>query len=301
MRTDDPYAAIARRLGGRLLDRRPLTGGVSADVQALRIADPDGSPRRVVVRHHRLDGPHAVAPHVTGAECALLTLLAERGFPVPRPLLLDESCALLPGPFVVLPFVDGSTELTPAELPDALIQMAGFLARLHRVDIDLAPPGLPERLDPMPELLEYLPDDPRLSRARQRLQSDSPPPGVRSLLHGDFWAGNLMWRAGRLVAVLDWEDAAIGDPLCDVAGARVELAWKFGAAASAAFVGHYAAATGTPLDDRALARWELYVASAGMAYMGGWGLEPALEAHMRRSHMACVLDAARRITAAEAR
>ena len=36
-----------------------------------------------------------------------------------------------------------------------------------------------------------------------------PPPPVQVnrpvLLHGDFWPGNILWRDGRLVAVIDWE------------------------------------------------------------------------------------------------
>jgi hypothetical protein len=36
------------------------------------------------------------------------------------------------------------------------------------------------------------------------------------LVHGDYRVGNLVWRAGRIVAVLDWEGAGIGDPLEDL-------------------------------------------------------------------------------------
>jgi aminoglycoside phosphotransferase (APT) family kinase protein len=36
-----------------------------------------------------------------------------------------------------------------------------------------------------------------------------------SLLHGDYWPDNTLWRDGRLVCVIDWEDAALGDPLAD--------------------------------------------------------------------------------------
>jgi aminoglycoside phosphotransferase (APT) family kinase protein len=37
------------------------------------------------------------------------------------------------------------------------------------------------------------------------------------LIHGDLWYGNLLMRQGRLSGVLDWEFAAIGDPLVDYA------------------------------------------------------------------------------------
>ena len=99
------------------------------------------------------------------------------------------------------------------------------------------------------------------------------------LLHGDFWPGNLLWRDGRLVAILDWEDAALGDPLSDVAGCRLELLWKHGSAARDRFTSSYARKH--PVDTRRLALWEVYVGLAAAHFMGGWGLEPLREAEMR--------------------
>jgi aminoglycoside phosphotransferase (APT) family kinase protein len=37
------------------------------------------------------------------------------------------------------------------------------------------------------------------------------------VLHGDYWPGNVLWRDGRLVGVIGWEEAAFGDPLADLA------------------------------------------------------------------------------------
>ena len=40
--------------------------------------------------------------------------------------------------------------------------------------------------------------------------------GPPAWLHGDLLPGNLLWRAGRLHAVIDWGGAAVGDPACDL-------------------------------------------------------------------------------------
>ena len=48
-----------------------------------------------------------------------------------------------------------------------------------------------------------------------------------------------MWRDGRLVAVIDWEDARIGDPLADLACARVELRCEYGSEATGSFTERY--------------------------------------------------------------
>jgi aminoglycoside phosphotransferase (APT) family kinase protein len=56
-----------------------------------------------------------------------------------------------------------------------------------------------------------------LARLMRRLGdriADCPRPGV---VHGDLWYGNLLMRDHRLTGVLDWEFAAIGDPLVDYA------------------------------------------------------------------------------------
>jgi aminoglycoside phosphotransferase (APT) family kinase protein len=61
-----------------------------------------------------------------------------------------------------------------------------------------------------------------LAWVRERLTSMREP----TFVHGDFRLGNLAV-AGRLVAVLDWEFAHVGDPIEDVAWPLVR-AWRFG-------------------------------------------------------------------------
>ena len=77
----------------------------------------------------------------------------------------------------------------------------------------------------------------------------------------------------------DWEDAALGDPLSDVACARVELACAAGTAVAEGFTRQYLAITGAP-DDR-LPLWDLFVSTAALQYMDEWGLEPPVLAARR--------------------
>jgi aminoglycoside phosphotransferase (APT) family kinase protein len=48
-------------------------------------------------------------------------------------------------------------------------------------------------------------------------------PDVPSLLHIDYWSGNILWDKNEISAVLDWEEAAYGDPAVDVAYARMNI------------------------------------------------------------------------------
>ena len=63
------------------------------------------------------------------------------------------------------------------------------------------------------------------------------------LLHGDFWPGNILWKDGQLVGIIDWENAAVGDPLADVANSRLEMLWAFGNDAMQSFTSQYQTVT----------------------------------------------------------
>ena len=141
--------------------------------------------------------------------------------------------------------------------------------------------------DPCAAVIPYLPPT-EAGREAERSSPPTPPRPDRNrrvLLHGDYWPGNVMWQDGRLVAVIDWEDACLGDPLADLATARVELLCRHGGDAMDQFTDRYLAAhhdTIGPLRLEALPLWELYVSAAALATMGDWGLEPAEEARRRR-------------------
>jgi hypothetical protein len=78
--------AVARlEPGGRLVERRELTGGVSANVFGLDIITAAGTERRVVFRQHRPAGFKGHLHRVTALEHGLLAALHERGFAVPQP------------------------------------------------------------------------------------------------------------------------------------------------------------------------------------------------------------------------
>jgi aminoglycoside phosphotransferase (APT) family kinase protein len=288
----DPYETLARRLGGRLTRRWTLHGGVSAKVQALELILPDGTTDRVVVRQHGAASWKPLEEGVTSTEHAVLEALADASLPVPRPRLCDLSGLVLPAPYLVLPFIDGTKE--PHTLSLGLERMAGFLARLHRLDVEALalPATLPRRDNPVPELLEYLPDGlEALRHLIEKRDAGQEPWPTGSVLHGDFWPGNILWQEDRIAAVIDWEDAAVGDPLSDLACSRVELMCAYGEAAMEAFTAHYLRARGQAVDPAALALWDLLVSSGALAFMDRWGLEPQMEA-ARRSKTRAFLNRA---------
>lgn len=284
----DAYAGVVTRLfpSAELKAKVRLTGGVSADVHRLDLNLVDGRTTSLILRAH--GASHS--GHSAKLEYQLLQALHREGVPVPEPLLVDVSGSLLPDPFLVLAFVEGTSAIPAAKKGQYIDVMADVLAKIHGLPTaDL--PTLPARIDPLPEVFDYLPEGPEWEDLRTHLRSLADTAYVDSpkLLHGDFWPENLLWQHGAVVAILDWEDAALGDPLSDVACSRVELRYKFGKAGMQRFIQAYA--RHAVVDRERLALWQVYVAAAAQRFMGEWGLAPALEAHMRTEALASIREA----------
>jgi len=280
------FARVVARLepGARLLRAWRLVGGASAESTALELELPGGQRVRRVVRRHG-EGDRAVNPAVAADEFALLEVLAAEGLPVPRPRGHDDSGTALPTPFVLTDFVEGSNEVPEERRPAACATMAAALARLHRFAADDPRFAFLARRDPLcrRELAteRAAPEDREVEAAiRERLRPHWPPPQTEAvLLHGDFWPGNLLWQQERLAAVVDWEDACLGDPLVDLGPARLELLWAWGRDAQETFTARYRALTGRPL--ALLPLFDLWTALRALLRLPGWGL-PAEEAATKR-------------------
>jgi aminoglycoside phosphotransferase (APT) family kinase protein len=292
-------AVAALEPGGRLVSVRALTGGVSANVFGLEIATADARHRRVVFRQHRAEFKQHDRT-VTAKEHALLTALHREGLAVPEPYLFDDAGAAT-APYLLMEWVDGSTDVAADDLPRALDQMARFLVDLHALDDGSRPLAeLAPIEDPRAAVVPYLPstDGGREVLASLAARDITQRQNRRVVVHGDFWPGNVIWRDGQLAAVIDWEDASLGDPLADLATARVELLCQYGAEAmerfTTAYLTKYEDAIG-PLLVESLPVWELYVSAAALATMGEWGLDPADEARRRDRTARFFEQAARRL------
>ncbi len=238
---------------------RPLTGGLSADMVVLEFIDETGQTRAVVVRQHT----HGYAPTAQN-EFRLLQQLHQAQQQTPKPYHLDLSGQILPNPYLIIEFIEGEMLLAPHDLEQYIAQLANQLASIHSTPIDLsALTFLPVKTTSCIELEREKPqrhDSLQESAIRQQLEALTPlvQTNKNVLSHGDFWPGNSLWQNGKLVAVIDWEDACLGDPLRDLAISRCDIVWIFGIAAMHQFTALYQAQM--PIDYENLAYWDLCAA-----------------------------------------
>ena len=286
---DSGFAEVVEQLSPRYRSYSVtrLTGGVSANTYAVTAVTAESSTLSWVLREHGADH----SGHTAETEFALLQALHQAGLAVPQPLLCDASRQHSDYEYLVMSHIQGSSVIEEEAQARCIDKMAQQLWAIHSVSTATMP-DLPRRINPLPEVFDYLPQGSEWSDIRKRLLgvSDSAHKGALRLLHGDYWPENILWQQEDIVGILDWEDAAVGDPLSDVAAASMELRYLFGLHGQQRFVCAYHAYS--PIDQQRLALWQVYVAAAAQHFMGQWGLAAEREAHMRSVALASIREAA---------
>ena len=213
--------------GTRPVGVHPLAASYSNHNHLIDVEGPDGHRDRLVTRRYADGGEPPARKAVR--EYRTLELLREHPeVPTPEPLLLDVDGMLLGSPGIVTRFVAG--ELVPAHPQSTrwaqlCVKAARVLANIHAVPIDL---GRDEYLmdaateavwflgDGPPDYMRAHPDGAAVWQAVGDLRHDLAPVPP-TLVHVDFWSGNIVWDGDNVNAVVDWEEAGYGDPAIDVA------------------------------------------------------------------------------------
>jgi aminoglycoside phosphotransferase (APT) family kinase protein len=183
-------------------------------------------------------GPLAPSAHDVLREARLLRALAGSSARVPRVLAACDDTSVIGAPFYVMERIAG--EVLTSTLPPALDtpaerrrcgeELVDALVEVHAVDWRACglegfsgdPDGYLERqLRRFAGLWEHhrTRDVPAVEQVGAWLREHVPRSGSATIVHGDYRLGNAMMSAlppARLVAILDWELATIGDPLADV-------------------------------------------------------------------------------------
>lgn len=215
-------------------------------------------------------------------ELRLLRALAQTDVVHSRLIAGCEDAEVIGAPFSVMEWIDGFMPIKPLPEPyvsDAAVrrrmgeELIDALAGIHKVDwkgIGLEgfgkPDGFLERQVSrwLTQLQRYRTRElPHLDSVVAWLQKNTPATARAGLMHGDYFVANVMMsrsEPGRLLAVIDWESATIGDPLLDLG--HLLSAWEdetsgptWGDSADwrdfptrRAAAERYAAATGLPID-----------------------------------------------------
>ena len=232
----------------RVENLRKLPGGASRQTWSLDASyTHGGTPVRLPLVLRRDPGSSTL--NTQRREEFLVQQAAYAGaVPVPRPYWLAEDAEALGAPSYLMQRVEGET-LARRLLRDddyaqarqvMTAQLGEILARIHRVDVGrhgldflpAPPPGespAPAEIDRYEQIYRGVAPEPHpaFELAFRWLRQHLPATGARTLVHGDYRIGNVIFGPEGVRAILDWELAHIGDPAEDLGWLCVR-AWRFG-------------------------------------------------------------------------
>ena len=257
---------------------QPLRGGQSNPTFSLT------TPAARYVLRRKPPGPLLPSAHAVEREYRVMRALAGSAVPVPAVYGLCEDCSIVGTAFYVMDFVAGRI-FTDSRMPgvsrgeraalfDAMNEVIAALHSIEPASVDLGDFGrdgryverqvarwtkqyrafAAEPIEAMERIIEWLP---------RRM----PPDQASRIVHGDYKVDNIVFHATepRIVALLDWELATIGDPLADFAFHL--MAWHLEASLFRGWAGEDLEALGIP-DERAYAH--AYARRTGLTVAADW-------------------------------
>jgi aminoglycoside phosphotransferase (APT) family kinase protein len=245
--------------------------------------------------------PFAPKAHDVLREHRILDRLRDQPVRTPTPLLACTDPAVIGAPFYLMEALDGlvlrGTSPAPLNTPQeralAGAELVDALVELHAVDPVAARIGDPaggngyleRQLDLWSAQWKRRPhkrEVPAIDEVAARLRATRPQTAGVSVVHGDYKLDNVFYAKtapARLIAILDWEMATLGDPLADLGyltatwadpgepadrtGGLSSVTTEPGFPTRHALADRYAAGSGLSLDGlawyQALALWKLAI------------------------------------------
>ncbi len=242
----------------------------------------------------RLPSADPYAPQVDKEQRWLPYLRQQLPVPIPEPVARGRPGCGFPRPWSVLRWLPG-VPLSGLHVDEEALadDLATFLRSLRAIDTTGAPEAGPQSFHRGGDLGVY---DDDVERSLDKLDGDLDTGAARAVwararssqraqppvwLHGDVAPSNLLVLDGRLAAVIDFGQSAVGDPACDLV-----MAWTyFGSNARRRFLDRTELDGDTVDRARGWALWKGLLAVAGAAHNGadpaavsrrwGWSRTPA--------------------------
>lgn len=157
----------------------------------------------------------------------IMAALHEAGLPTPAVPVIEDEPVVDGRPFILMDRVDGA-RIEPTAQRERPIDVAAsaveVLKRLQAIPPektgigDEEPIGLQVEMMRWAMLMQRAPEEltTRAGELGGLLAERVPVEQRPTLVHGDYHLGNMLFRGPRVVAVLDWEIAELGQPLLDL-------------------------------------------------------------------------------------
>ncbi|WP_030021067.1 phosphotransferase family protein [Streptomyces monomycini] len=217
--------------GERIINTKPLHGGITAEMRQLTLSTGNGSTRDLVLRTF-VDAPHA--EDWLHRESGALTQLTGTDVPAPRLVAVDPTAAHCEHPSLLMTHLPGRTVLDDEGLETRVPQLARQLAAIHTLRPVVQPREYVAMTTAETVMIPADADTTAWAAAINVIRKP-PPPYEGRFLHRDFQPGNVLFdtppstpASARLTGVVDWAATSWGPADLDVAHCSVVLALLHG-------------------------------------------------------------------------
>ncbi len=288
-----------------LVSAERQSGGAGQETYRLSVVI-NGATMTLALR--RANGGQYVRPYEghpgLATEALLMRCAAEAGVPAPEiHYVMTPEDDL--GDGIVMAWVEGEglgakivrSDEFAAVRPKLARECGRILARIHAIDLDAT--GLRERLSVITpnRFVQRMWDryialetpQPMIDYTAGWLMENLPDDVEMTLVHSEFRNGNFLVTADGINAVIDWEEAHIGDPMRDF-GWLCTNSWRYGGKGPVGGFGEYEdlfrgyeEESGKSVDRNRVRFWEVFgafwwaVVSLGLAHQIRTSQEPSVE------------------------
>lgn len=222
-------AALVERIAhrGRVVRTRGLPGGLGCRMDVLDIERRDGSRWKVSLRRR---------PKRSSASSRSSAPVERARIPAPRPILLDAEGDCFGVPSIVMSYLPGRPLFPTTNIGRWTDGLARVLLTVHAVTPDrfdlsglgvCLSDGMRERIDGWQDEGQADPLATEiysvLEAELERIDFSTP-----TLVHGDYWSGNTVAYRGRIIGIIDWSGAEVGDRRTDVSECRIDMVLSHG-------------------------------------------------------------------------
>lgn len=223
----------------------------------------------------RLPSAEEYASQVEKEQMWLPKLAKHLPLPIPTPIACGHPDASYPFKWSIYSWIEGESAATAKinNLTDFAKSLADFLIAFHKIDFILGPKAGPhsfyrggslthydsETREALTLLKSKIDTRKALKLWEEALKTEWKKPPV--WVHGDISSGNLLVQNGKLSAVIDFGQLAVGDPACDLS-----IAWTFFDRASReTFLSTLQLDEATLTRAKAWALWKALIVCAGLS------------------------------------
>jgi aminoglycoside phosphotransferase (APT) family kinase protein len=238
--------------------------------------EPAGGGRELVVLRRYFER-ESLTPERAVREFRILQLVNKVGIPSARPLLLDTGGEFFAAPALLLSYLPGRPLYEPRDKGAWVEQVARVMLTIHAVtprtdDLSWLPrfsrDAIATELDELRAQALAAGSLGRQVHAALVKNLDAVAWPEPCLIHEDFWPGNTVWFRQRLVGVIDWINAKLGDPRCDVTQCAIDAMLVMGFETSERLRDAYQRLAPAPLPD--LWYFELFNGLRSLIYYEHW-------------------------------